>query len=168
MTARKDGMAIPETDPGLVMRWDWKNLTGGGIQTVAGLALLYISMGYNFGSSVQMGPGYLPRVLSVIFIGLGLITMATARHALPTSNAADRTPANWRAPLCIFASILLFMLLIERAGFLVTLLVVTICARLADRDVTWKSTLIVAVITTALNVAIFIFGLQMPFKLWWW
>ncbi|UFM66857.1 tripartite tricarboxylate transporter TctB family protein [Paracoccus sp. MA] len=168
MIAEQDGAKNPRPDPQLVMRWDRTHLIGGAIQSLIGLGALYVASGYSFGSSVQMGPGYFPRILSVIFVVLGLITMATGRRAvLPSEIAAERQPLNWRPPLFIFGSILLFLLLIDRAGFVVTIFAVTVFARLADRNVSWKSTLVVAAVTTALNVLIFILGLGMPLKVWW-
>jgi hypothetical protein len=54
------------------------------------------------------------------------------------------------------------------AGFVPSLMVLVIGCALAHKDVRWLETIVLAVLVTAAAVAIFSFGLGLPYRLFWW
>jgi hypothetical protein len=53
-------------------------------------------------------------------------------------------------------------------GFVPSLLVLIIGCALAHKDVHWRETILLSIFLTAAAVAIFIYGLGLPFRLFWW
>jgi len=119
---------------------------------------------YPMGTAVRMGPAYFPTVLGWILAGLGLIVFIRSffLHGEPL------TKSNYRPLIFILGSVIAFGLLLDRAGLTVASVVVMILSAMGGWDFRWKEQLINAVFLTALNIAVFYYGLGLPFKLWPW
>src|SRR5262249_36783122 len=104
--------------------------------SIGGLAL-WFGRTYAFGTVTRMGPGFLPTVLSwaLVLIGGFLSLRAFALEG----PAIERSLV--RPQLLILLAIIVFALLIERVGLVPTILVVTIVAALASREMRWRETL---------------------------
>ena len=107
----------------------------------------------------QMGPGYFPRVLSTILIGLGLISLV--RSCIVRGEAVSTIL--WRPMLQITTSILLFGYLLPRAGMAIALLALCLGSAAASREFRfdWKATAgLLALIVFC--VLVFVKGLGIP------
>ena len=63
------------------MRDRMPDLIAASLAVVLGLFTLYESSGYDMGSLRDMGPGYFPRILAIVLIGLGLaLVISTLRQ----------------------------------------------------------------------------------------
>jgi hypothetical protein len=131
---------------------------------VVGVLGLWFGRNYVFGSATKMGPGYLPTVLSW---GLVLIGGFLSLRALLESGASI-DPSQVRPQLFILAAIIAFGLLIERVGLAVSIVVVTVIASLASREMRWGETVAVAVGLAALCVGLFIYLLGQPLAIFTW
>ena len=129
-----------------------------------GLLAVYLGRNYNFGTATKMGPGYLPTVLSWIMAGIG--AFLALRALLEQGSGIE--PSLWRPQAFIIAAIVLFALFIERLGLAPTVVVVTVVAALASREMRWIETLILSVGLAILCVVLFVKILGQPLTIFNW
>ena len=133
-----------------------------GVLVLAGSADLPAGGGY-----AQVGPGVEPRVVGGVILLLGGLLM---REALTggfrgvDEEAEIHLPMNWGAFAWITAGIIIYGLLVERAGFLLasTLLFVLVARGFASRR--WVLNALVGLAVSAFIFAVFNYGLglQLP------
>jgi hypothetical protein len=131
---------------------------------VVGCLALWFGRNFAFGTATKMGPGYLPTVLSwgLVLIGAFLSLRAFALKG----PAIERSLI--RPQVFILLAIVVFGLLIERVGLAPAIVVVTVVAAIASREMRWRETLAVAVGLAALCVGLFIYLLGQPLTTWTW
>ena len=133
-----------------------------------GLLALYLSRDYDMGSALDMGPGYFPSWLGGIMIGFGVIIGGLS---FSVANDADQDRSKWafRPWLVLPATLAVYALLMDAdAGFVPSLLVLILGCALAHKDVHWRETILLSILVTAGAVAIFIYGIELPYRLFWW
>jgi hypothetical protein len=135
-----------------------------------GMLAIYLSRGYPMGSALQPGPGYFPTWLGAIMIGFGVVIGALS---FKLEAAADQRRAlrQWglRPWLVLPATLAIYAMLMEAEfGFVPSLVVLIVGCALAHKDVHWAETLLLSIFVTAGAVAIFIYGLGLPYRLFWW
>lgn len=127
-----------------------------------GLAALLIGRAYPVGSSLDMGPGYLPRVVAGVLVLTGLVVMFRGVRL-----RAFRWPAlPLRAMVWIAVAILLFAGLVERAGLFVACLISTLVAALGDPQPRWREVPVVAVLFAGFCALLFGYVLKLPLRVW--
>ncbi|WP_336813309.1 tripartite tricarboxylate transporter TctB family protein [Bosea sp. MMO-172] len=127
-----------------------------------GLAALFIGRSYPAGSSLDMGPGYIPRAVAVGLLGIGLL--------LAIKGAAWR-PRRWpafpvRAAIGVSLAIVLFGVLIERAGLFVACLACVLAAALGDPQARWREVPLVAVVFAGFAAVLFGYVLRLSVQVW--
>jgi hypothetical protein len=135
-----------------------------------GTLSMYLAHNYRMGTALAMGPGYFPMWLGGILVAFGLVIGALSFKTEAT-DGEDLSWSNWsfRPWLVLPAALVAFALLMEaEVGFVPSLLVLITGCALAHKDVHWKETLVLSVLVTAGAVAIFSYGLEMPYRLFWW
>ncbi|MGD9882283.1 MAG: tripartite tricarboxylate transporter TctB family protein [Reyranella sp.] len=95
-----------------------------------GLVALYFGQKLALGTTVRMGPGYVPRMLSLILLGLGGVICVVA---LVTGSEAVERP-KWKPITMVTIGIICFALLFERAGLLPALIVLVFIASLGGEE----------------------------------
>lgn len=127
--------------------------------TVGGLFLQQAS-GLEIGSVRSMGPGYMPGVLSILLIVIGLIVAGkgiwTAREVLP------KLPL--RALIFILVPPLLFALMIGPFGLALSIFVLAACAAMADRTTRLPQAVLIGLIMSALCVTLLVWALGVPIR----
>ena len=135
-----------------------------------GALAIYLSRDYQMGSAVSMGPGYFPTWLGGIAIAFGLVIGGLAFKV--RSEDAERPAAGewgFRPWLVLPAALAVYALLMDaEVGFVPSLFVLVIGCSLAHKDVHWRETLLLAIFVTAGAVAIFHYGIELPYRLFWW
>jgi len=130
---------------------------------VVGAGSVIIARNYSFGTSLRMGPGYFPSVLGggLVLFGLYLVVVGLKRNE--KMEAGD----SWslRALIVLPLSLVLFGLLMEHAGFIPALLVLIFGSAAASTEFKLVEVLLLAVGLTAFSVALFIYGLGLPYPL---
>jgi len=131
---------------------------------IVGCLALWFGRNYVFGTATRMGPGYMPTVLSwaMVLIGAFLSLRALTLEGPPIE------PSLIRPQLFILLAIVAFGLLIERVGLAPAIIVVTVIAALATREMRWRETIAVAVGLAVLCVGLFIYLLGQPLTIWTW
>ncbi|MPZ45145.1 MAG: tripartite tricarboxylate transporter TctB family protein [Betaproteobacteria bacterium] len=129
-----------------------------------GAAAVYMSRDYPMGSAMRMGPGYFPTYLGILMMlfGLGI----GAKGLLKGSDAIG--PWAFRPIVVLSLGVIVFGLLIERVGFVPSLVALIVITTFAGRDIKWLELLIVTIALVAGAVAVFIYGIGLPYQLFWW
>lgn len=123
-----------------------------------GAAGAWFSREFVFGTLTNMGPGFLPVVLSWLMIAVG--ALVTARSFALRGPAIQ--PSAGRPQILIIVAIALFALLIERVGLLPTVFVVLLVASYASAEVRlWDSILLAAGMSVACYL-VFVRMLSLP------
>jgi hypothetical protein len=126
-----------------------------------GAGAMWVAREYPFGSTRSMGPGYFPVVLGGLLAILGVVIML---RGLRSSQALD---AGWSArglimlPLAVIA----FGVLMEKAGFVPALAVLVLLSAAAGKEFRLKEVALLAVCLVAVSVALFVWGLGLPYAL---
>jgi hypothetical protein len=126
------------------------------------LVAIVTAQGYSMGTGGRMGPGYFPMMLGIVLAGLGALLVAR-------SLAADGTPATrlqWRPTLMIVLGVIMFGLMIQYLGLVISLAAVTVISALASRESRSGEIVALAVILAALSVGIFVYALRLPLTVW--
>ena len=120
-----------------------------------------IALSYPFGSVQQMGPGFFPRVLGVILVGFGVVTIVRGlRSGEPVQGGWG-----WFPLAMLTASLVAFGWLMEHVGLVPSLVALIVSSAYAGREFRWGEVAVLAVAMTLLALAIFIWGLGLPYEL---
>ncbi|KIZ48159.1 hypothetical protein OO17_00300 [Rhodopseudomonas palustris] len=125
--------------------------------------------GYGIGTLTRVGSGFLPCVIGVTLVFVGL---AIALSALASADGEDENilPANkeWLAWGCILASPVAFILFGKYFGLAPASFACVFVAAMGDREATLKSSLALAAVITTVGVVLFWYLLQVPMPLVTW
>jgi Tripartite tricarboxylate transporter TctB family len=126
-----------------------------------GAVAIFMARGYPFGTTLRMGPGYFPIVLGALLALFGLWFIAKGLRSL------ERIEGGWslRALIVLPLALVLFGLLVERAGFVPALAVLVFGSASAGTQFRFGEVALLTVVLTALCVAVFIWGLGLPYPL---
>ncbi len=139
-----------------------QDLAAGAMFAAIGVLGLYFGADYPIGRAVRMGPGFVPTGLSWIMIGLGALI---ALRGL-VSNGETLSAWKLRPLLLILGAIVIFALLIERAGLVAATFGVVIVAGIATPEWRGRELVICAVILAAGSVWLFVNMLTLPMPVW--
>lgn len=122
-----------------------------------GLIALYFGQKLALGTTVRMGPGYVPRMLSLILLGLGgLISVI----ALVTGGETVERP-KWKPITLVTIGIVAFALLFERTGLLPALIVLVLISSLGGEEFKLIEVIGNIVVLSILCTIVFKIGLGM-------
>ena len=126
-----------------------------------GAVAIMIARAYPFGTTVNMGPGYFPSVLGGILILLGSYVMVRGLRR------SEKIQGNWslRALIILPLSMVLFGILIQKAGFLPAVVALIFGSAASGREFKFIEILLLTSLMTVIAVAIFIWGLGLPYAL---
>ena len=126
-----------------------------------GVATLTVAVEYRLGSALRMGPGYFPSVLGGVLIVLGILVLAKGL------KSPEPIAGKWslRALILLPLSLVLFGWLMEHAGFVPALVVLVVGSSAAGEEFNALEALMLAGVLTFGAVAVFIWGLGLPFPL---
>ncbi len=131
---------------------------------VFGGAFIILARRYAMGSAGQMGPAYFPTVLGGILVVLGLVIFG--RGFLSHLKDAG-VPRLHLRPLCIIlASVALFALLLRPAGLVIATFALIVLSAAGGAEFRFKQVLLLYFALVAGSVALFYYGLGLPFNLW--
>jgi hypothetical protein len=142
-----------------------KDFWAGLMFLVAGLVFAWGATAYKFGTSAKPGPGYFPLGLGVLLAALGALTLFGAL-TIETEDGGPIGAWSWRPLSMVLVSVVLFGLLLPRAGLVLTIPVLVLVASLADGEFNWRDVLIGATVLTLGSWAVFVAGLKLAIPLW--
>jgi hypothetical protein len=126
---------------------------------------LWASRNYPIGSALNMGTGYVPRLLCWLLLGMGIGIMLLGMRGADGSGAFYGA-RNWRALVFVPASLLVFAYCINRFGVVIATVLLVATGSVANRQARPIEVLIAAIALVLLTLAIFIWGLGLPIPVW--
>lgn len=129
-----------------------------GLMFVAfGAAALVIGVDLRPGTAADMGPGYVPRAIGWILVGLGAII--SLQGVLRPVEQIERLHA--RPLLLTVIAIVAFAIVLPRFGLVPALLALIAFAALAGRELGVLATLAIFIVMTIFCIVVFKIGLGM-------
>jgi hypothetical protein len=141
-----------------------QDLLAGLLFLAFGAAALWFGQSYAFGAATRMGPGFLPNVLGWLLVGLGafIAVRALVVGGVPIPRI------HLRPQIMIIAALLAFALLVERLGLMAAAAAVVVLGSLASREARPLEIIVIAALTAAGAVGLFIKLLGQPMQPWAW
>jgi putative tricarboxylic transport membrane protein len=138
---------------------------GPGYQTVGALVGIAIGVGgavlaygYGLGSLHEPGPGLWPFVVSVLIAALSIVLLVVGR-GLTDSEAFTRSSV---LPVVGVATFIAFGLLMPLTGFEIPALALCVIWLRFLGGESWRNTIVISVLTTAVFYFLFLYGLRIP------
>jgi len=126
-----------------------------------GVGAMIVARHYPFGTTLNMGPGYFPMVLGGILIVFGaFITFRGLRR-----NEKMQGPWSLRTLIMLPLFIVAFGILMRPAGFIPALAALVFLSAASGREFKFKEVLFLTFFFSVLSVAMFIWGLGLPYPL---
>jgi hypothetical protein len=138
-----------------------KDFWAGMMLIMIGAAALFISRDYRFGSALRMGPGFFPTILSVILIAFGVCITAVGLR----SGEKIQGNLSLRAFILLPLSLILFGVLMDLAGFIPALAALVFVSAASGKEFKSMEVLALTTVLTVASVALFIWGLGLPYPL---
>jgi hypothetical protein len=131
---------------------------------VFGMAFILVSRNYAMGSSVRMGPAYFPTVLGGIQFVLGLVVFVRAFLSKVENGTINKL--HLRPLFVILLAVVLFGVLLKPAGLVAAIFALIMVSAFGGNDFRFKEILILTIVLVIGSVAVFYYGLGLPFNLW--
>lgn len=123
---------------------------------------LWLSVGLSTGTLADMGPGFMPRVFSVLLIILGVMTALVGAW----SPRQARAPVHWRALLAVLTGVVGFALIAPIGGIVVACLWIVGASRAAVPRAPLAETAWLALGLAAASALVFVVGLKVQMPVW--
>lgn len=131
-----------------------------------GIVAIVLSLDYPMGTASRMGPGYFPTYLGAIMLGLGAIV---AIMAVKTKTEGEKiAPFAWKPMIMLSLGFLVFGWGVDHIGFIPALFALCVITAAAGQTFNIVEVLIMTAVLIAGAVGIFIYGIELPFPLFWW
>ena len=134
-----------------------KDFLSGLLFIAFGLTALYFGRNLATGTTVRMGPGYVPHMLSYIMLALGFVIAALA---LVYGGEPAEAP-KWKPITMVTVGIVVFALLFETTGMFPALVALILISSLGGDEFKLWEVLVNIVVLTFLCVLVFKVGLSM-------
>jgi hypothetical protein len=131
---------------------------------VAGGALL-ATRNLGVGSAAEMGPGYMPRAISLILMGFGVFFTGMG---IFRSKGRGIERVHLRPLLGIMIAVGVFALLAESAGLVIAALSTVVIAGFAGPEHRLIEGIVFSLVLTACAVFLFVRVLLLPIPVWPW
>lgn len=131
-----------------------------------GVLAVVVARDYPMGTAMRMGPGYFPTYLGVIMMVMGAIISIRSAWVKGEGIRAF----GWRGLFFLSLAFATYGFLIDTmdVGFILSIAAVVVLSTLASREFHWFETLWLAGVLVLGTTAVFIWGLEMPYPLFWW
>ena len=143
-----------------------KDFNAGLMFIAFGAVFAFVARNYPMGTAVRMGPAYFPMILGWMLMGLGVIVF------LQSFKFKDEPPKpmDARAVGWILGSVVAFALLVGplEAGLVPACVAIVLMSAYGGREFRWRDAISSAVLLSGASVAIFYYGLGLPFRLFPW
>ena len=126
-----------------------------------GVAAMFIARDYRFGSAMRMGPGFFPTVLGGILVAFGVCIMALGLR----NGERIQGHVSLRTLGLLTLSLIMFGLLMRWAGFIPALVALVFLSAASGREFRFLEVLVLTVTLVVASVALFIWGLELPYSL---
>lgn len=141
-----------------------KDFAAGLIYVAAGSGFAIGALNYRIGEAARMGPGWFPLMVGIL---LTLVGIATIVNGLRRSAAIEKIKRPGLSTIgWVLGAVVLFGLLLQPAGLVVSLLVLVVVSSLASHEFSWKGALANAAVLIVFSILVFIWGIDLLIPLW--
>lgn len=141
-----------------------QDVAAGLIYVVAGAGFSLGALNYKIGEAARMGPGWFPFWVGILLVAVGFATGAAGMRAAAPEQKVKRPEL--RSIAWILGSVVLFGLLLQPAGLVLSLVALVIVSSMASHEFSWKGTLLNTAVLVAFSVGAFIKGINLQIPLW--
>lgn len=141
-----------------------QDFVSGIVLIVFALLVLWLTRNLQGMQGPNFGPATAPWLLAVMLVVAGAVICA--RGLLTDGPKLERWEI--RGPLFLLAAIIFFAASIRTLGLAVSSFGTILIACAASREVRWREAVLWSAVLTAVTVAVFYYGLRLPFKPWPW
>jgi putative tricarboxylic transport membrane protein len=146
------------------MKFDWRHnrdFFAGLFYIGLGVVAMWIARDYPFGSALRMGPGYFPTVLGGIMVVFGIMVVLMGIK----NNEKIKPGFSFRALIVLPIATVVFGVTMEHAGFIPALALLIPVSAAASKEFKWVEVGLLTVGLTIMSLAIFIWGLGLPYPM---
>jgi hypothetical protein len=140
--------------------FDTTNVICGALLVATGAFFAIQSYSLDLGTTLRMGPGYFPLLLSAVLIILGAVVVIQAIRV----QGEPMEPLAWRGMLFILPAPIFFGLTVRGLGFVPSIFLTAFIACFASHRMTVLHAILLSVLLTAFSVGVFSYGLGLPFE----
>ena len=133
-------------------------VTGALVALAVGAGGAVLAYGYGLGTLRRPGPGLWPFLISLVIVALALLLLAVGRHL---TDSERFTRSSW-LPLAGLATFVGLGLLLPVIGFEIPALALCVVWLRFLGGETWRSTILVSLVTVAAFYFLFLYGLRIP------
>jgi hypothetical protein len=131
-----------------------------------GSGIVYQGLTYRMGTLTRMGAGFIPVVLGVLLVLVGVAIGITAE---PSDFGDERSaPTEWRGWLCIVGGVMAFVVLGTYGGLVPATFASVFIAAMGDRGNSVRDAALLAFALVVAGALIFSFGLHLQLPLFAW
>ncbi len=139
-----------------------KDFWAGVFFIAVGTAAIVIALDYAMGTAGRMGPGYFPRWLGGIMIGIGALLVLRSFRL-----QADKIQfPTFRPLLIVLGSVFLFAVTVNWAGLVLSTILLVLASSVASHEYRWKESIVAAIALAVFVVLAFRWGLQLQLPTW--
>jgi hypothetical protein len=129
-----------------------------------GLLAIFMARDYPFGSTSRMGPGYFPTWLGIIMACLGIaLCLQGLKH-----EGAKLGKWAFKPMILLSLGFITFGWAIDHVGFVIATAALIILGAASGTEFKWKEVIIMTIVLIIGSWALFIYGLELPYPLFWW
>jgi hypothetical protein len=140
-----------------------RDLYAGVLFMVFGAGFTWLSRDYSMGTLARMGPAYFPTVLGVV---LGVLGLLVAARVITAGQAVSPVRLFLKPLLLVLAGTCLFAMLIVPFGLVASIGGLVFLSAVGGPEFRVRDTTVLWIALTLLSVAVFVYGLHLPFKVW--
>lgn len=141
-----------------------KDVLAGAFYIVAGAGFSLGALNYKMGDAARMGPGWFPFYVGLLLVLVGVLTAIPGLRRTAQQDKVRRP--DLPALLWILGSIVLFGLLLEPLGLVLSLLLLVLTSMLAGHEFRWRDAIVTAVVLIAFSYVTFVWGIELQIGLW--
>ncbi len=129
-----------------------------------GLLAIFMSRDYPFGTTSRMGPGYFPTWLGIIMalLGAALVMQGLKSVGEPLKKWA------FKPMVLLSLGFIAFGWALDNVGFVIATGALIILGAAAGQEFRFKEVIIMTIVLIVGSWAVFIYGLGLPYPLFWW
>lgn len=147
--------------------FDPRALTAAVLVIAVGGFAVFQGFGYRVGELQRMGSGYFPVLVgsAIVLLGLG---MAALSFLYRDEDEEQGQGIAYRSAIFVLGSVVVFGMLIDSYGMLPAVFATIVVAAFADPKQRVIPVLILAAVTSVVSVGLFVYALDLPFKVFVW
>jgi putative tricarboxylic transport membrane protein len=146
------------TGPSLLRRQDF---IGGVVIIAVAVFAYWLGSDLAVGTLGGMGPGLLPKVLSLLLAALGVLLLVTSLR----EAGVQLTMGSLRGPLFVFGALIAFGLTVRPFGLVAAGPLAIIIGAFGSDEVKWLETIVSGILTTLFCIVLFKLALGLPIPL---